>query len=363
MIYYFAAFLLTLIFTLFSLKFAKTSPRLKKLFIILSILPFSFVAGFRADHIGIDTSLNYLPTYRQLASPNSDPATIISQKYTSGFGHLMFFFSRFTLDPTPFLLFVAILTNALIILAIHRQSKHPLLSLTLYFLSGAFFLSLNGMRQFFSLSLVLFSLSFFQTGRPLAFLFFVLLASSIHSTSILFLLLLPLRLFKLTPNRVLIIFTTLAFLMPFSLQLLSLLLKHTSFINYFSAGKGFFVDPVYTSFFLNLLWLFWALLLYSRYGQDQTFQLYFKLQFLATLTSLYTFILPQGYRLQQIFDFFQILSLPYLYFLSISVRPSARRLLFLGLLLIFSGYFTKCFVLSDDNQIHHYSPTLVRRLS
>ncbi len=241
---------------------------------------------------------------------------------------------------------------------IYKTSKIKWLSICIFFLSGAFLLTMNGMRNYMAVAIGLLTLRFVEEKKPIKFLITVLIATSIHKSSLIFLLFYPLYYLKLDIRKILIILVGAIGVSFFISDILGFLLSWTSYNNYFVSDK-MVVDPLYSMLIINTVLFLVFLFNYKNYSKtDLKYNFYLKLQLISVIICIFSFNLSQAYRLEQIFDFFQIITIPYNVFL-LKNNPAVTKKIFITIisiiLVMYSVYFVKAFVLSDANQVRDYT--------
>lgn len=83
-------------------------------------------------------------------------------------------------DPQVFLFLSALLTNIFFVMFYKKYSPYFTFSLFLYFASGLFILGMAAIKQMLAMALGLWAISFFLNNRHIAFVFIILVASTIH---------------------------------------------------------------------------------------------------------------------------------------------------------------------------------------
>lgn len=184
MIIYISMLLISIIFILLSNKFNKKWQ--KVICYILAALPFFLVSAFRYD-LGTDYGKRYMHSYELLGKGqdknlNLEPGYIILAKLC-----LLISTEYYTI----FIVTSAIIVGC-IMLTIFTKSKNPLLSVIIFLLGGFFFDSLNIMRQYLAMSIIILGYRFLLGKKRywILYVMCVLLAASLHSTAIIMLLLL-----------------------------------------------------------------------------------------------------------------------------------------------------------------------------
>ena len=180
MVTYIAMIIISILFLLIS---NKSDNKTKKIICyILASLSFFLVSALRYD-VGTDYLKRYVYDFNRIAQG------IEVENFEIGFKVIIYFCLLFTKNAN----FLFILTSAIIIIlimsTIYSKSKNLILSFLIFFLGGFFFDTLNLVRQYIAISIILFSYRFLvkeKTERKdyLLFIILVMLAMSMHSSSI-----------------------------------------------------------------------------------------------------------------------------------------------------------------------------------
>ena len=144
---------------------------------VLSALSFFVVSAIRYD-VGTDYFYRYAPEYINIG--NGIDVTNVELGYK--------LIVKICLLITKDYAILFAVTSAIIIgltfYTIFKESPYPALSVTIYFLTGFFFHSLNLMRQYLAISVLLFSYKYLIDKKYIAYIISVVIAVLLHSTSI-----------------------------------------------------------------------------------------------------------------------------------------------------------------------------------
>lgn len=154
--------LTSMFFALFSMyykdSYARTlKPKFKKLFRLfafLSFIPLTFISAVRYN-IGTD----YL-SYQYIFSLNADP--IISME--RGFKYLIRGIRKISTDPRLCFAVISTIIGALNYWFIYKESENPMFSILLYVLTRDYFCSMNSIRQFTAMSIMLLAIPLIRKG-------------------------------------------------------------------------------------------------------------------------------------------------------------------------------------------------------
>ena len=201
---------------------------LKSIFFLILIL---FLAAFR-DFVGTDYNQYY--SYFNSGNP-------ILNNFELGFHYFSIFIGYFTNSG---IIYIAILNSVIlfcIFIFVYNFSENPFISIFIFVFGFFYFDSLNIIRQYLSVSVLLYpTFNLINKNRifDLSTLAFIFLASYIHFSSFIVLIILFIfRIIKFTKIRVLIfisIFILLFFLTPNIILLLLYFTENIPFINEYS---------------------------------------------------------------------------------------------------------------------------------
>jgi transmembrane protein EpsG len=154
-----------------------TGVKPNKLYIMLAALCLMTVAGLR-NNIG-DTYF-YIHSYRV----DDFTLTSVLQKSDIGFNLFQMLLKQLSDDPQLLLLTTAGVTNMLIVIVFYRYSRMIEISLYLYITTGAFIVSMNGVRQYLAAAIVFTATHALLEGKWKQYMGIVLLASVFHQSAL-----------------------------------------------------------------------------------------------------------------------------------------------------------------------------------
>ncbi len=212
-----------------------------KLFLIIVFSMFFILVGYREMTRGNDT-ISYLRLFEQCAT-NKWNVSIFNNYYE--FGYLIFniLVSYISNNSRFFLIVLSFLFNYSIYSFIKKNSNNYLVSVLMYVGLMYFYSSMNIIRQFLAIIIILYSFNFVKEKKLFPFLFFVLLATTIHSSAIISLLIYPIYHCKYNKKRVFIVIIISIFLLlsldivyPFVVNILN---RDTYYLNRIGVTKIF----------------------------------------------------------------------------------------------------------------------------
>ena len=109
--------------------------------------------------------------------------TVLERK-DIGFNIMQMLLQELTNDPQILIAVTAIITNILIVSVLYKYSRMLEVSLFLYIASGAFIVSMNGLRQYLAASIVFAGTKFLLEGRWKPYMLLVVFASFFHQSAL-----------------------------------------------------------------------------------------------------------------------------------------------------------------------------------
>lgn len=179
MIIYLTSFAIMLIITYIADKRIKNKA-LKVFLYVLGTIPLILVSSLRVD-VGFDYNKRYVHDYNAIKDGN------LKDSLEIGFKLIIKFCLIFTDNPRILFVITSCLILGLIFASIYINSENKVLSIFLFFAGGFFFGSLNLVRQYLAMSLILFGSGFLLKEKKryiLIYLIFLGLAILIHTSSI-----------------------------------------------------------------------------------------------------------------------------------------------------------------------------------
>lgn len=211
------------------------SIALKKILLLIFIGLFPILlAGLRSVKVGIDTSSIYYPYYyvKYCVSNISYDGSEFGFYCILKIGYYIFH------SYNGVLFFIALLTFYLSIFGIlYFKNRINVALASFLFLLFSFFDSLNIMRQMLAVALTIFSLRFLDRKFYFRYIFFILLAATIHNSAIIMVILIPSKMFENKKIRLIaftIILCCLIFLLPLIIELMG---KMSFFEKYYRLYK------------------------------------------------------------------------------------------------------------------------------
>lgn len=183
-------FVLLILLVLFNF-LSKYTKNQSKTFLILIFGVFAFLMMFKSSAVGNDTEV-YIKVFKEVNLTSNLSAYIENSRMENGFLYLCRFLGRIWNDPS--MLFI--MSGAFVCFSfakfIYKYSTIPWLSVLMFFTLSFYDLAFSGIRQVLSVAILLFAYDYIVKKKPIKFVLIVLLASTIHTSAIFFLMLYPL---------------------------------------------------------------------------------------------------------------------------------------------------------------------------
>lgn len=106
----------------------------------------------------------------------------VMQQKDIGFGLFQMLLKQISTDPQILLITTALVTNLLIVVVMYKYSRMLELSLYVYITSGAFIVSMNGLRQFLAAAIVFSATKALFEGKWKTYFAIILFASLLHQS-------------------------------------------------------------------------------------------------------------------------------------------------------------------------------------
>lgn len=350
MIVYSVMTVISLFFSIYAQN-TKPYPALRntyRLLAVCSAIPFIAVSVFRYE-VGIDWNYVYSPYYYYINHG-------IDQYKEIGFNFLNRFFYLFTENSWILFAFVGFVTNLLFFLAFYEQSDSIPFSILLYLLMSVYFASLNQIRQMLAMAIFVYALKHVYSRKWKSYFLLILLASTIHISSLMYIPVFFLYGKKLTVKQAITILTACVLGLPVLKIAIIGIVSLTSYGWYLSSAfsqnnfylLGFLVNFVFLLFHILFLYI-------DETTQSENPHLPFMtcMMLISTIILLLSAVIPQISRVADGFSVIQLFSLPQL----IKNEKNGKMRL-LCILLVLSVYGVKFLYDTYVNQWHGVLPYL-----
>ena len=171
-------------------------------------LYYTIFTMLRADYVGTDLH-NYIRRFQLIGNAGWEYIQYWHDRWSFEYGFIALnkLLSLINKNERFFIIVISVFTQAIIFKAIKRYSKSPSFSYFVYVVFVFWATSLNLVRLFLSISICLLSLEHIKKNEIFQFCIIVILAGTIHSSALVFLLLYPLSKVKLS-NKLILLFIT-----------------------------------------------------------------------------------------------------------------------------------------------------------
>ena len=313
MIIYVGALLVTLFFS--TLYNRVNNKRAKVLYIIASILPLTIISAIRYN-VGTDYLFRYAPDYLNIIKgcdvPNLEIAFKILIKICVLFSH----------DYVLLFCVTSVIINYFIFKTIFKYSKNIQLSIILYFLTSNYFISMNLVRQYISMSILLyFSIDYLHNNKIYKYLIAQVSAILFHTMSVVFVVTLFLKKKIIKPIYT-VVTTVILFLfakniLQFFINLIKFMgLKNVSKYNrYLSQIKGDFAISAFIIEILIYIIFYFIIrqLKVKNKNIDKETIFYFNIQTICLIMIILSAKMELWNRIEIFFGLFHIISIPHFY--------------------------------------------------
>ena len=367
---YIITFLITILLIWLAENKAK-SKTIKTIVLILAIMPMFFISAIRYD-VGTDYDKRYMADYYTLAEGKNVGNLEIGFKVID---YICLFFTH-----EPYLLFVvtSLIILAIIFEVIYKKSSNKILSIIIFFLCGYFFGTLNLIRQYIAMALVLLGYQFLmdknQKKAYIGFVICAILAFFMHSSSIVCFIMLFLTQKNICNIKIVLPLSILILILNQNIMtILTPIIKNTRFKVYLT-GTYAQSELSVLQIVENLLVYVWMSIIYY-FQKKKNMEIkkeeitLLNIQGISFLLTVAGVIHSQFMRIAIYFGIFQILSIPYFFnmmnFDDISKKISdkfkktikaniLKNIIYIAIVVIFICMFTYTNILNNDNEVIPY---------
>lgn len=308
--------------------------------VFLAALPFALISGFRYA-VGTD----YWPTYytgfyRILNNIDFD-------QFEFGYLAIVKLIQKFTDNAFVLIFCLSFLFIYFTFKAIKDQSQDIPFSIVLLFVTRYFFISMNAVRQFLAMAVLLYCLKYVLSGQKRRFLFWMFIAFSIHYMSILFLPIYFVFNKKIDPSKF-VCYVAIATVVILGLKNIGFrILANTRFgqvDRYDYAGIKFTLFTIA----LNALICFTFYLAFDEKKDDPRYRLYLNIELIAMIISIFISAIPAMERVYWIYSFPLIISIPY------CVKKNEHPILRWIIIIAFMAYLIYDIIILNDHSVLPY---------
>lgn len=317
MIVYICMFIISILFTYLSTK-AKNKIY-KIIFQILATLPFVVVSAIRYD-VGTDYFFRYVPNYNVFVNNGTvdslEPLFIILIR-------ICIFFSK---DYVALFIATSIIINVLIMFTIFKYSKNPVISVIIYFCASFYFQSMNLVRQFIAMAILLigYRIILLDNKKKYLYIIFVLIATLFHSMSAVFLLLLFTEKKEIKFKHCMIIIALILLLGGYIGHVVDFIVTNTplneitniaKYVKYFKTGGDLSIAAIAVEVAVYIyIYCMFDKIKEKNSVVDKEAIFFMNMQTLALICMVMNVHFELFFRIALVFSIFQIISIPYFWF-------------------------------------------------
>ena len=302
---YITSLFLALLFSVFSFNWKDPLEKKTKLQIFLAILsafPLFFVTSFRYG-VGND--------YFSYASYFENSLQV--QFMEVGFDFLVRTIRSYTNDYVWMFAICSLIFFYFMYRAIYEQSLNPTLTIFIFFCAPYFFEFFSGMRQMIAVAIFLYSIKYIKRRKIVPYVLLILLASSFHSSSLIFLPVYFLYNKRISLHLGLILIPIILVYRPYFANLLHNIISLTNYAKYFDGKFDTGHFGIVTLLVPLFIFLF-AIIFYNKKERgkyDKDYQFYCNLMFIQVVIVLVQDLVPLITRIGWGFGISQIILIPY----------------------------------------------------
>lgn len=351
MIVYTIATIISVLFSMFTLKYRKnnkcTNNAITIIFLCLSALPLIIVSAIRYD-VGKDYFYTYVPYFNNLLINHPNTNVEI------GYFLLNKLVQVFTTDYIWIFVVCSFIYFFFVYKGIYEQSKNIPLSICLLVITGYYFIFLNTMRQCISVAIIFYALKYVKQRKPIKFAIFIALAFTFHTSALFAIPMYFLYGIKINPKVGMgIIIVTIIFSQLLS-GIISNMILQSKYSSYLGVEFGENITGGKVTTAIDLFVLLFAWLYYkkeNKYVDKKEYYFHCNLQLCTVIISLFRDIAPLINRVRWYYGFEVILFIPLI--LSLEENEKNRYIEILGIIGAFALY---CFITIGINNANAVLP-------
>ena len=290
---------------------------------ILMVLQLALLLGLRMPSVGVDTA-RYVYIFQHFNFKDFD--------YEYGYMILNYLLSSFTDNERVFLLTTALLSIVPVGIMIYKYSEKPFLSWFVYICMFYYSFNFSGIRQSLAASFLVMAFMLIVNKHPVWASVFVVVASSFHTSALIFLIAVFLRNHKWKKIDILIVLFSYVFIFIFRVPLFNLITS--IFYEEYQAVE----TDAYTWMFVHILLLVLLYYLKSFLDDDKIVDFALTLFTVGCSFMLLTSVGTNVLRVANYFNVFIVLLIPNL--MKIFDAKSRLIVVWLGVLVLSYFYYT-----------------------
>ena len=331
---YFLMITASILFAILSMKYYKkeenniTSKRLFFLFAFLSFLIPFIISAFRSYTIGTDTSGTYMEIFYRIKNGENIR--------DFGFGFITKVALLIFNNYTGLLILTSLIFCGLSYICIFRDSKHPAMSVLLFFTMNVFFISMNMIRQSIAISIFIYSIKYIKNRNVIKYTIAMIIAMLVHTSAILYFPMYFVYNFRINKHILCAVPIVVLFLKTFLLDfIINILIK----IEYFNKYFSWYLTSQYNtgelnvvSFLIACCILIFLILIYKSAREDKEYNMLLWNEIIAITFLAISSELPLMQRTSFLFTFPLYIYLPnmFKYIKNFKLRLSMEILVNMG---------------------------------
>lgn len=286
------------------------SKAANRFFLVVATVFLVVFNGFRNINVGTDT-FRYYKRFEEIRNANS-LRNFLNIKVEFGYKLSQKVFQIFNFNFNYWLLLVAIFMFILFAIVIRKHSKNYFISFFLFITLGYYDFSFTGIRQIIAIIIVLFSYRYILSKSFNKFLITCLIASSFHSSALVFLPMYYLSRIKWRKKHSIFLIAFLVLIYKFRLQIGKLLT-----VVYYDEASSIMLDKYLSSghigrlAIMTLLVLGWGIVSYNPYKNNNFENIVLSnIIFVSTIIQMISSFSYLFTRLNMYFMIFLVLYIP-----------------------------------------------------
>lgn len=264
-------------------------------------LPLFLLSGLRWG-VGTDFFGTYLAGYSAVARGRPFP-------WEAGYVFLNQTVSWIAGDPAGIFILTSFVFLTFTFKAIYDSSADIRLSVLLLVADGFYFQSMNGIRQWITLAMFLYSIKFIRDNKLVPYLIVILLASTVHLSALIFIPVYFLCRIRIPPRKGLLVLLVSIACMPFVRIAFNFFVSLTKYKWYLDTSYNK-IDFSITDTIVGAVLLALGYFYYKNSEGDQTYSILMNLQLFALIFSVYSAAIFLADRLVPCFTASQLLLVP-----------------------------------------------------
>lgn len=313
MFYFILAFGLSLLYSIFVCKQVvyitfntrTLSHNASQFLLVLAFVPLFLISALRYD-IGIDYTNVYVKGFENILRGDPKPWEM-GGRWELGFVVLIKLIQLFTSSPGWLFFISSFLFLFFIYKGIQKYSSNYFLSISIFISTSLFFGSLNSFRQYICIAIFLYAFDFIIYRKPIKYFFWILIACSIHLSSLAYIPLYFFAYIRISRRRIVFLLLFSIMMLPFVDVLFKSFVSFTKYAIYLDT-KFSLVDFSVSDFIIDLILL--LMCLYSYQKKNRIFGLYAMFTLITFVISLYSGKIFLIYRLRPLFLIISLISFP-----------------------------------------------------